>query len=57
MFKRMYSYEYKGFTIRLAYGDWIVFGTSKDTMKYGYIGKFDSDIEAENYINREFFLC
>lgn len=51
------NYEYKGFTICLSYGDWLIYGTSKDTMKYGYIGRFDSDVEAENYINREFFLC
>ena len=55
MYKR--NYEYKGFTICLSYGDWFVYGTSKNTIKYGYIGRFDSDIEAENYINREFFLC
>ena len=51
------NYKYKGFTICLLYGDWFVYGTSKNTIKYGYIGRFDSDIEAENYINREFFLC
>lgn len=54
MYKR--NYEYKGFTICLSHGDWLVYGTSKNTMKYGYIRRFDSDIEAENYINKEFFL-
>lgn len=29
----------------------------KNTMKYGYVGRFDSDVEAENYINREKILC
>ena len=55
MYKK--NYEYKGFTICFSYGDWFVYGTSKNTIKYGYIGRFDSDIEAENYINREFLLC
>ena len=48
------SYEYKGFQISLFYGDWIVYGVNKNTMKYGYVGKFDTSKEAEDFINREF---
>lgn len=48
------SYQYKGFTIILSYGDWLIYGTDKNTLKYGYIGRFDTNQEAENYIDREF---
>lgn len=48
------NYQYKNFTIVLSYGDWLVYGTDKNTLKYGFIGRFDTDREAENYIDREF---
>ena len=45
-----YSYEFHGFTIVESYGDWFVYGTSKETIKYGFLRKFDTDKEAENFI-------
>ena len=48
------SYEYQGFKISLSYGDWYVYGVSINTMNYGYIGKFETNKEAEDFIDREF---
>lgn len=45
-----HSYEYMGFTITESYGDWLVFGTNKETIKYGFVRRFDTSDEAENYI-------
>ena len=52
---RKTSYEYRGFTIHLSYGDWVVYGTNKNTMRYGYIRRFDTSKEAEDFIDREFY--
>ena len=40
------SYEFHNFTIVEFYGDWAVYGTSASTMKYGFLGCFDTDKEA-----------
>lgn len=45
-----YSYEFHGFTIVESYGDWFVYGTHKDTIKYGFIREFDTNKEAEDFI-------
>jgi len=45
-----YSYEFHGFTIVESYGDWLVYGTNKETIKYGFLRKFDTDKEAEDFI-------
>lgn len=45
-----HSYEFHGFTIVEHYGDWLIYGTSCITMKYGFLGCFDTDKEAEDFI-------
>lgn len=45
-----YNYEFHKFTIVKSDGDWFVYGTHKDTMKYGFIGRFDTNKEAEDFI-------
>lgn len=44
------SYEFHGFTIVESYGDWFVYGTSAETLKYGFVRKFDTNKEAEDFI-------
>ena len=50
----MNHYEYKGFMIFVSAGDWYVYGVTNDTLKYVYIGRFDTSKEAEDFIDREF---
>lgn len=45
-----HSYEFHGFTIVEHYGDWFVYGTSRVTMKYGFLRGFDTNKEAEDFI-------
>ena len=45
-------YEYKGFNISCSSEDWYVYGVTKQTISYGYIGKFETSKEAEAFINR-----
>ena len=44
------SYEFHGFTIVESYGDWFVYGTSAETLKYGFVRRFDTNKEAEDFI-------
>ena len=45
-----HSYEFHGFTIVESYGDWYVYGTSAHTLKYGFVRRFDTSSEAEDFI-------
>lgn len=44
------SYEFHNFTIVEFYGDWVVYGTNASTMKYGFLGCFDTDKDVEDFI-------
>lgn len=44
--------EYKGFTIRDYGWGFRVFGTRRDTMRFGYVGAFESVREAQEWIDR-----
>ena len=48
------AYQYHGFMIVEEYGDYVVYGTSANTMKYGFVRVFPTVYEAEQFINSNF---
>ena len=52
--KMKVAYQYHGFMIVEEYGDYVVYGTSANTMKYGFVRVFPTAYEAEQFINSNF---